>query len=516
MRLQYYFASFLVAVLLFCVTRFPFIVHQAGGSDEGYFAVPGMTMWREGVPRIPYFHTKERASFLAHSDKVVAALPPGLHYIQAPFFAFLSPSLFTARLPVFLLGIVLIGLVGVLGYQLRLPFAITSSSMVLIALSRPLMFCATVTRPDLPCAICGLLAICFVYRWLGDGKARTLLIAGLLNGLGFVFHPFAVVCFVQIVAMVVIFAPSMTARCKSVVLYGVGVFFGSLMWICFVAMYPQAFLDQFVSNVLERSGPGLPSRILWPFPTLFHQLKLIWRLNEPFQFGFLSIGLLVGVAASLRQSQNKLLRTHAMIVVTAGVINAIVVGIHYTKGYWLYPISLAFPLAVLGWFWMIRYLYSTLISPLFVWNWEQSNQSEPQEKGAFTIPLVMILLGIIAMLPQGGFSLSYSYLTHWREERLDARKFVKSVLDSLPQDAKLCVDETYVFEIYLAGKDVAFCSHKRDYDEANRPQFDYLLLGRVGNDYHWNDDHDAQFLRRIGDDTRPENCFVDIYIPNRD
>ncbi len=76
----------LIPIGIFTVLRLPGILHQPGGQDEQFFAVPGYTVWHEGIPRIPYYPARARATFFENVDRCLMALPPGLFYCQAPFF----------------------------------------------------------------------------------------------------------------------------------------------------------------------------------------------------------------------------------------------------------------------------------------------------------------------------------------------------------------------------------------------------------------------------------------------
>ena len=70
-----------------------------GGQDECWFAVPGETVAREGIPRIPYVVARNPEAVFYRADEALFALPPALHYVQAPFFLVFSPGYATGRLP---------------------------------------------------------------------------------------------------------------------------------------------------------------------------------------------------------------------------------------------------------------------------------------------------------------------------------------------------------------------------------------------------------------------------------
>jgi hypothetical protein len=101
----------LLAFALYGVARYPFVTHASGQMDEQWFAVPGLTMWEEGIPRKPYCPKRRRETYFENADKCIMALPPGLHYVQAPFFAILPAGYPTARMPLFIGGFAVIALV---------------------------------------------------------------------------------------------------------------------------------------------------------------------------------------------------------------------------------------------------------------------------------------------------------------------------------------------------------------------------------------------------------------------
>jgi Dolichyl-phosphate-mannose-protein mannosyltransferase len=149
----------LLPILLYSGMRLPALLHQPGGQDEQFFAVPGWTVLQEGVPRIPYLPTRNRPSFFENADRCLMAIPPALFYVQAPFFALFPPGYPTARLPSFF-GALLILFTSYRMSQLLGANVVTALlGSILLALSRPLLFTGIIARPDLLCILCGLLAI---------------------------------------------------------------------------------------------------------------------------------------------------------------------------------------------------------------------------------------------------------------------------------------------------------------------------------------------------------------------
>ncbi|MFO1063030.1 MAG: hypothetical protein U0892_04055 [Pirellulales bacterium] len=56
-----------------------------------------------------------------------------------------------------------------------------------------------------------------------------------------------------------------------------------LLWLPLILMYPDEFFSQFFSNVMERAGPALHWRLIWPFPSFQHHLLKLLELLEPWR-----------------------------------------------------------------------------------------------------------------------------------------------------------------------------------------------------------------------------------------
>ena len=85
-------------ILLFLIWRVPLVMREAGGQDEEWFAIPGSTIWQEGIPRVPFVPQRNRESAFYNVDKALFALPPLFYYASAPLYAVLPPTYSTTRL----------------------------------------------------------------------------------------------------------------------------------------------------------------------------------------------------------------------------------------------------------------------------------------------------------------------------------------------------------------------------------------------------------------------------------
>jgi hypothetical protein len=273
----------ILPVALFLGLRLPLVVHQPGGMDEEYFAVPGWTVATEGIPRIPYAPTRNPESIFENADRCLMALPPGLFYTQAPFFWILPAGYPTARIPLFLGAVAAIVIGDVFVRRLGGNWGAALVATMVLAASRPLMFTGIKARPDLLCAICGWLAVLCMWKVKDDPKLRRFASAGAACGLGALFHPFALVFCIQCGIWTLLTRGPLLLRLKRAAVLTLSAIGLMSLWAPLIVMYPEEFQSQFFANVLDRAGPGLLARLAYPFPYLKHHAILTWDFFGPWQ-----------------------------------------------------------------------------------------------------------------------------------------------------------------------------------------------------------------------------------------
>src|SRR5262245_45319747 len=99
--------SWKVAAICFVFVglRLPVAWRQAPAQDEDYFAVPGYTILREGIPRIPYLPSRNPQGAFYKADELLFTLPPLYFYWQALVYSMIGPSTGAARLASMLCGV---------------------------------------------------------------------------------------------------------------------------------------------------------------------------------------------------------------------------------------------------------------------------------------------------------------------------------------------------------------------------------------------------------------------------
>jgi len=503
---------FAIAVLAYSVLRLPMVLFSSGQMDEQWFALPGYTVWKEGIPRIPYCPTRLRVNFFENADRCLFALPPGLHYVQAPFFAIFPAGYPTARVPSFLGGIVGLIILGLFNRRLVGTGFVWGMGLILFAMSRPMMFTGITARPDILCSVCCWGAIACMWRWAdresaqAKGMAWELIAAGSLCGLGLLFHPFALVGCLQCGVWGCWRRGSWGQRLLRGGSIAVPAFLMLCLWLPLILRFPYEFQSQFTSNVLERSGPGLTQRLVLPWASLWHHARYQWEYNQAIQFVFLSAGALLGFGALASSDASSTAaprnRWRMIILVLSSVyLTATVAGLHPTKGYWVYAIGWLYPLAVLGWTFAAKKAACWL--PLRV-SWLETSWA-PFVGGAILVAM---------MIPGTGMTTLLAYARDGAGPRTNATRFAEQLLKELPQDSRCIVDVHFVFDVWLSGRPTLLCQPRERFWGDTYPKFDYLLIGREGTDAGAPADYRAKLWRSVGEPSTPADCYVDIYTPD--
>jgi Dolichyl-phosphate-mannose-protein mannosyltransferase len=476
----------LIPILLFVGLRLPLLIHQPGGQDEQFFSVPGLTVLREGVPRIPFLPTRRRESFFENADRCLMTLPPAFFYLQAPFFAVMPAGYATARMPSMVGACIMLMIVFLLSKRLGAGAWGAFAACLILALSRPLMFTGILARPDLWCALCGVVVFYILYgggEWTGKRMAGV----GALCGLGALFHPFALVYGIQSAAASLLAPGGLKSRMTRLIWLGCGAVAALALWVPLIVAYPYEFRSQFFSNVLHRAGPGLPSRMLWPIDSIKHHLVVLQEYAGPWQCLLLIVGLFASIVLWRKRMNGNWDYVGRIIWLWSSVyLTAVVTGVHPTKGYWLYPVAIL--VATLG----------VAVDSLIV---------------SRSLKLSVILCGLTLLFPGSGLKSTWTYLRYAGSPKYHGARFIESVLDDLPKEGVFMSDLAYAFDIYLSGRKTLLCQDRKTYWGEEDVQYDYLLLTWEGGDAGWAEQYEAQLLRAEGSTDTPQSCYVNIYVP---
>lgn len=484
-----------VIVIAFLAVRLPVMYRQAGGQDESDFAVPGWTILREGVPRIPYMPSRYEKGVFYKADVALFTLPPAYFYWQAGFYAVFGPSHGTARLASTAAGLVAVWLVYWLGRQLYRDERAALWAAGLYSLSRVFYFPCLFARPDMLCGAVGLGAIACTWKWSRTGLPRWVAAAGALVGLGMLTHPFAIVYAMQVGAWVLFGGSGWKGRIRDVALLGVTSAAVFACWLPLILAYPEVFRVQFFNNVLDRSGPGLLQRLVLPFGPLRYQGELLLEHAGVWQLGLMAGGLLAATAHDLRAGVRRASPGPVTAVVLAWTATYLLIacqGEHPTKGYWCYPGAFLFL--------CVGRMVSVVSDRL---------------RGVLPRPALWCgaALLIALLLPGAGLRATATHVRHWSDEDYDSRRFIRRVLKDLPPDARLLVDPAHVFETYLEGRTTVAAKVTPFSFDATGVPYDALIACRYDLEQGVPGRLRGRLVRAYGRSDEPFACYAVLYRP---
>ena len=466
-----------VVALVAVFVRLPAAIHQSGGQDEDYFTVAGWSLLKTGVPRIPYAPSLNKDGYFYKADEILFALPPGFFAAEAAVFKLVGPSYAAGRLTSLLAGAAAI--VGVY-YLARRWFRASTAlfSATLFAFSRPFLFPATTARPDMLCTALLIWSLVVLrtggtpkgpLRPAGRGSSavdpintpgaedsgvpphqsplRTAC-AGLLAGLALLTHPFALLGVLLAIGWIVFtFRDRKRLHLLSFIAGTAATF---ALWLPLIAKDPTLFKIQFGNNVLHRAGPGLLTRIGWPFETLWYHAKLFVDLAGPWQAGLFGVALITGTITDLRSNSN---RRGWLVMTWAAVLGlAILQGVHPSKGYWSFPAA-----------------FLCMVVARCI------------EVGGRWKPLA-VAAALALLVPGGGWKAAAVYLRHWGDPDYSHPETVHLLLDELPEDGRYLVDVGCVFDVHLSGRRTLLALDIPQYYSAAEEPYNLLIVTRTGLD----------------------------------
>lgn len=478
-------------IVSFLLLRGPVLYRQIPAQDEDYFAVPGYTILHEGVPRIPYMPSEDPGSAFYRADRMLFALPPLYFYWQAAVYAVLGPSTGNARLASTLAGMAVVVVVYLLAKQWFRDEAAALWGAGLYAFSRIAYFPCMLARPDMVCALLGLIAVGCAGRWSTTGKRRWLAASGAAIGLGLLTHPFALIFALQIGVWTLLAGRSLVERLGLAAMTAGVAALGFALWLPLIAMEPEIFQRQFGNNVFHRSGPGLVRRMLFPWESIRAQAVLLLEHTGPIQLALLTIGLLFVTGLALRERKGW--PAVAAALAWSGVyLHVACQGTHPAKGYWCYT---AAPLWI-----FVGLAVARLIASL-------------QNKGTFgrATGVGVGVLTALLMTPGSGLRTLAAHCRHWNDVNYNAPEFTRRLMESLPAEGQFVVDPGYVFDFYRAGRDVKLALIFPFFYDVSHESYDNLVAGPYSLRDGVPKPLEAKFERSFGDREDLFACYAEVY-----
>ena len=480
-------------LVLFVGLRLPPILHQSGSTDEEWYAIPGLTIAREGVPRVPYARATEPGSVFLGAERLLFGMPPLSFYAQAPFFLILPPTYSTARLASLAAGCAAILLVYAIARTLWEGRAAGLWAAGIYSVCRLLYFPAMIARPDMLCGTLGLAATWAMCRWSCDHRRRRLALAGVFLGLGGLTHPFALVFALQLAAWAALARGSWQARPARPLILAASALMTFSVWLILILQAPELFRSQFVANILKPTESGLASRLIFPWRDFAEHLPLVIERAGIFQAVFLASCLAALTWTAWRNRD----RSSGVIAVLGWSSVYLLIGLqgrHPLQGYWCYPaafFALASGWCVARWFAAIRGRFGS----------------------GLAAALVGILLAVV-FLPGCGLRATWAYIRGGNKIDYDPSRFTRSILADLPVDARLTVGAEYSLDAYATGRRVLLGIRHPDYFDATKYAYDYAILGGTAIEQGLGRAMDGRVVRTFGDESDPFSCRALLIVPD--
>lgn len=477
--------------LVFLAWRLPAMYREPGWQDEDCYAIPGLTILQTGLPKLPHLPSRNVESVYYRADEVIYMEPPLYFYFQAAFYALLPWEYGTARLSAAAAGVLLLCLCGRLAWRCGGGSKAVLWGMGLFMLSRWFYFPAISARPDILCSAFGVMAILATLSWIQTRKWRWLIASGIAIGLGGLTHPFALAYAVQMAAWVFLSGRGRERVLAPVMLAAVALVTASL-WLVLIAQQPEIFEIQFRNQYLHSRGGSLWARLFWPWESFAFHAGFLWPHMRWWQFLLPFAGAILCITFGRAEGRPWLTSIGWLAISGAGLICAFVGAHHPVFGYFSYPAVLGF----IGIGWGIDRAMTAMAS------W-------PRYSRLARLALGMAL--VISLLLGSRIRMNLAYFRERDNINFNAPRFARNLIDRLPPDAVYVVDEEFVLDFVVAGRNVLA---QRAIAENVVPQgtpYDYRIASRSTDRYFADFPWDDELVEVIGDPEDPYACYAYIY-----
>jgi 4-amino-4-deoxy-L-arabinose transferase-like glycosyltransferase len=486
---------FVCLLAAFLLLRLPVAFLQPGGQDEDCYAVPGLTILQNGIPRLPHAPAENSESVFFHADKALYCEPPLYFYYQAIFYLVFPVCYGTARLSSMFAGLLSVLLVYYLQRKAGGSEWAAFWGAGLFLFSRWFYFPAMSARPDLLCTMFGLLSIVCMFRWNESNKTGWLWLASVAIGAGGMTHPFALVYAIQM-AVWAIWKSKGKGRLVHPLILTSGALLVTSLWIPLIAIYPEAFSVQFKNQFLGGGEEGLLLRMVWPWKSLwyhsFYEYGMFYHLGA-WQYCF-PIVMTIGCffVPKLRQSS---ISAIAVLGLSSLYLMSVLVGPHHpVNGYWSYSASLLF-ICVGA---MLQFTIDRITA-----QW--------RERRADALRLGVAMLALVSWIPGAGFTTLKVHLQHWKDENYNSPAFAKELMRNLPTDAIVAVDTQFLLDFLADDRKVLLAQTLPVYFRLDQVPFDYLVVSRSGKLTNIAESLPVELISRHGNEGDKFACYAEIY-----
>jgi len=470
--------------LIFLAWHVPLMFRTAAGMDEEFYGVTGITVQREGVPRVPYVPSRDRR-FVFGVDILVYTLPPLSFYLQGLVHLVLGPGLGQARLASAIEGLAAAWLVFDLARRWLPQGSGALWAPLLYLFGRAAFFPATTARPDMAATTFGLLSVWCLVRDGGVGSRVWLSLAGFAGGLSMLSHPFGIVPCLQGVLWLLIQPESWRLRLRNGLVFGLGAIAGFSLWLPLIALRPDLFWIQFQTNVLGRVATG-ESEGTWERLTgLTFQGRQFLATVLPLQATLHALG---AIWCMVQARHSRLLRALFFHLAVSLTLLVVLMGRHSLRAYFALPVA-----------------FGCIAAAGFV-AWAAGRLSAKLGRLALIHAAATGFL-IASLVPGSGLRTLKAHLSHWNDPAYDGHAVARRMMADLDPQALIVVDDQFILDFYLAGRRVVDAK----YMEYLSVDYDYLLASPLARLASKIPPEDLEWVRRYGDPANEFTPGADLY-----
>ncbi len=484
--------SLLLLVMLgFLTLRLPAMFLQAGGQDEEYYAIPGLTILENGVPRLPHAPARNPESVYIFGEQCLFSEPPLYFYLQAFFYAILPDCYGTARLASAIAGCGLLASMYVIACRLKVSLAAAIFSISLFSFSRWYFFSAIAARPDMLCAMFGLAAVVFAFRWTETKTSFNLIVTGGLIGLGGLTHMYAIAYAIPIGIWIIVSARGRQRLMAPAIVTGIAIAM-LLLWLPLILSYPDIFRQQFITQVFHGTGGSMLGRIAWPWRSISYHVHMLWGHLGAWQF-LLAISGWTACGWWGWKNQDRSLRTIWWLTTASFWLICALVGPHHPVfGYWTFSSAMMF----VG----IGIIIDRMLAGF-----------SDRARKTMAAKLAVAVCLFVSFIPGSGIRTFSTHVAHFGDVNYNAPRFANELISQLPAQARFAVDTQFALDFLVAGRNTLIAETFPLYFRVDQFPIDYLIVSRHGMDTKIVDSFDVELLwtRGVRDDLLA--CYVEVY-----
>ncbi|WP_406697789.1 glycosyltransferase family 39 protein [Singulisphaera sp. Ch08] len=473
---------------LFLAWHLPLMFRTAAGMDEEFYGVVGITILRDGVPRVPYVPSRDPL-FVYGVDVVVYTLPPLSFYLQALVHMVLGQELGQARLASALEGLAATWLVYDLGRRWLGSSSGALWGALLYLFGRAAYFPATTARPDMAATTFGLLAVWCLVRDDGQRRTRWLVASGFAGGLSMLCHPVGIVPCIQVGLLLLTGPGTVRQRLVAAGTFSGAALAGLALWGPLIVLHPNLFWIQFQTNVLGRVGSGLSRTLPDPLAVFGFQAGQFLDTALPVQAALYGAGAIWVATRARRPGPERALGYH---LAASSLLLVLLMGRHPLRAYFAFPIAFA------------------CIAAAGLAGWAADRAARWTGRPT-AVTLAMTGLVIASLVPGSGLRTLVAHVRHWDDPAYDAHKVAARMMDDLDPAALVALDDQFILDFYLAGRpvvDAKYLPYLAD-------DYEYLLVGPAALGLSRVPPENLELIRQYGDPADEFAPSAKLYRPIR-